>query len=356
MEQSISTSHIAFGELWKKILSKKRMFFILWVVTFVLSSFYILCVPRYYITNVKLAPELGGEMGLGGALGGIASSFGFNLGEMQSGDAIYPTLYPDLMEDNAFVTRMFDVHVKSADGEIDTDYYTYLRKHQKAPWWSKATSWLSKKLTFKKKKNGAGSESTFDPYHLSEDDNNVANAIRGNITISFNEKTGVILINTRAQDPLICKTLADTMQVYLQKYITEYRTKKSRVDADHYAELCKESFAEYDKARRTYAAYADANSNAIRLDIATRISDLENDMQQKYNNYTAFQTQYQVANSKVQERTPAFTTIKGAEVPVRHAGPKRMLFVALMLILATMAAIGIILRHDISKIIVVKQQ
>ena len=275
---------------------------------------------------------------------------------MQNGDAIYPTLYPDLMEDNAFVARMFKVHVISADGEIDTDYYTYLRKHQKMPWWSKTTNWISKKLSFKKKKNTAYGESQFDPYCLSEDDNNIVNAIRGNISISFNEKTSTISISTKAQDPLICKTLADSMQTYLQEYITEYRTKKSRIDADHYLQLCHESFLEYDKARRVYAAYADANSNAIRQDVVTRISDLENDMQQKYNRYTAFETQYQLANSKVLERTPAFTTIKGASVPIRHSGPKRMIFVALMLILVTMAALGIILRHDILKIIVIKQK
>ena len=40
-------------------------------------------------------------------LGSIASSFGFDLGEMQSSDAINPLLYPDLMDDNAFVFCSF---------------------------------------------------------------------------------------------------------------------------------------------------------------------------------------------------------------------------------------------------------
>ena len=37
--------------------------------------------------------------------------------------------------------------------------------------------------------------------------------------------------------------------------------------------------------------------------------------------------QYQAAKAKVQERTPAFTVIKGAAVPIKATGPKRMLFV-----------------------------
>ena len=57
-------------------------------------------------------------------------------------------------------------------------------------------------------------------------------------------------------------------------------------------------------------------------------------MQLKYNAYTAMTTQYQAAKAKVQERTPAFTVVKGAAVPIKAAKPKRMLFVLGMLVLA----------------------
>ena len=63
-------------------------------------------------------------------------------------------------------------------------------------------------------------------------------------------------------------------------------------------------------------------------------TDLENDMQLKYNPYTTLMTQYQMAKAKVHERTPAFTLVQGAAVPIKPAGPKRMLFVAGMCVLA----------------------
>jgi uncharacterized protein involved in exopolysaccharide biosynthesis len=44
-------------------------------------------------------------------------------------------------------------------------------------------------------------------------------------------------------------------------------------------------------------------------------------------------TQLEAAKAKVLERTPVFTVIKGADVPIKPAGPKRMLFVAGMLLL-----------------------
>ena len=57
-------------------------------------------------------------------------------------------------------------------------------------------------------------------------------------------------------------------------------------------------------------------------------------MQLKYNTYTTLMTQYQMAKAKVQERTPAFTLVQGAAVPIKPAGPKRMFFVGGMCLLS----------------------
>lgn len=62
-------------------------------------------------------------------------------------------------------------------------------------------------------------------------------------------------------------------------------------------------------------------------------------MQLKYNNYTAMQTQLQAARAKLRENTPAFTLLKGAAVPTKATGPKRMIFVIGMLLLVTIILI-----------------
>ena len=71
-------------------------------------------------------------------------------------------------------------------------------------------------------------------------------------------------------------------------------------------------------------------------------------MQMKFTAYNTLNTQLQAAKAKVQERTPAFTAIKGATVPTRPAGPKRMIFVATMLLLAS-TCVGIYILIDILK-------
>ena len=78
---------------------------------------------------------------------------------------------------------------------------------------------------------------------------------------------------------------------------------------------------------------------------------LENDMQMKYQTYQAMSTQLEAAKAKVQEKTPAFTVLQGASVPVKPSHPKRMIFVLGMLILATMGTVMYILRDELKKAI-----
>lgn len=340
---------IDLGKLLRKVFFRKKLFYKVWPVTAIVSYLLVICVPRYYSTTSKLAPEMDNSMNAG-TLGSIASSFGIDFADFQTSDAISPLLYPDLMDDNGFVANLFTTHVTSADGEIDTDYYTYLRKFQKKAWWSTVQDWLFSWMKSAPKK-GNDKDTIFSPYHLTKIDDGIVNKIRANVKLSVDKKTGVISITTKAQDPLICKTLADTVQIYLQKYITEYRTKKARVDVEHYEQLVNEALQEYDKARMAYVAYSDANQNAVLQSVVSKIGNLENDMQLKYNNYTAYNTQLQASLAKVQERTPAFTILKGADVPIRPAGPKRMMFVIGMLFLATLVTIFIIVKKDINEAI-----
>ena len=149
----------------------------------------------------------------------------------------------------------------------------------------------------------------------------------------IDKKSYVISITVKDQDPLICATMADSVKAHLQEFITEYRTSKARTDYNHARKLCEDAHAQYVKARQKYAAYSDSNEGLILESYRSKQEDLENEMQLKYNNYTTMAAQMQSADAKVQERTPAFTTIQESSVPVKPAGPKRMIFVAVILVL-----------------------
>lgn len=349
MTSNNTTEVIDLRIIARKILAEKRLFYKTLPAAFVLSCALILCVPRYYVTDTSMAPEVGGT-GMEGTLGSIASSFGFDLSDMQTSDAISPLLYPDLMDDNGFVAGLFDVKVKSQDGDIATTYYDYISKHQKTAWWNIPISWVRE--LFSDKSSGANKgNKQFNPYSLSKRQDDVIQAMRSNITISVDKKTAVITIAVKAQDALICKTMADSIREHLQDFITTYRTNKSRIDMIYYEKLVAEAKSDYENARRLYGKYADANTNVTLESFRLKINDLENDMQLKYNTYSTLNTQLQAAKAKVQERTPAFTTIKGASVPIKPAGPKRMLFVLGMIVLAFFCTSLYAVKDDVKVII-----
>lgn len=350
MSETKDINVIDLRTVFRSIWARKMLFVKVLPVVFVLSCLYIICIPRTYTTTCKLAPEVNNAAG-GGMLGSLASNLGIDFSQVETGDAITPMLYPDLMEDNKFVVDLFGISVKKVDGSLNTTYGDYLRHYQERPWWAGGIGWF-KSLFKKKEVEGVSSDVEPSPYILSKDDDDLCNAIRANIQLAMDKKTGVITISTSDQDPLICKTIADSVSVHLQQFITEYRTNKARVDMKFYEKLTHDAKLEYDSIRRKYNALVDANQNVILQRYKSKQDDIENEMLLKFNTYTSLNTLLQQSISKVQERTPVFTVLKGAEMPLKAAKPKRMIFVIGMVFLAFIGIVVYILRDYLKKVLV----
>ena len=341
-------------EVFKTIWGKKKLFIKVWIVTFILACAYILPIPRTYTSELSLAPELGGQSS-GGSLGDLAGMFGVNLNNIQTSDAFYPELYPDLMATNAFIVDLFDVRVKTLDGEVDTDYYTYLTKYQAKTFYKIPINWVKKQIRAliapKEERPSAGGTggARFNPFMLSEETDQVVQSVRNLISCNVDKKTFVITISVEDQDPLICATMADSVRVRLQDFITKYRTSKARIDMNYYKQLTDSAQVEYQKALAEYSAFSDAHQNTILQAYLSERDELENKVGMKLNAYTTMATQYEAAKAKVQERTPSFTVMKAASVPIKAARPKRMIFVAAMLVLATLGTIGYIFKNEVMK-------
>ena len=235
--------------IFKKMKENRKLYYKVLPVVFVLSCLIIICVPRTYTTDTTVVPELDNSKG-GGTLSSLASSFGLNMDMLQTSDAITPLLYPDLMSDNKFVSELFNIKVRTADGEVNTTYAKYILEHTKLPWWGYAIAAAKSLLPKKSGTVVAGKGDKFDPYCMSRDEDDLANAVRASISIGVDKKTGVIGIATAAQDPLVCKILADSTRRILLDYITNYRTNKARTDMAYYHNLLVEAKADYERARQ----------------------------------------------------------------------------------------------------------
>ena len=296
--------------------------------------------PKTYKSTVVLAPEESGN-GFSGSISSLASMVGMNMKIGQSGDALYPEIYPDLMGSTDFIVGLFPITVtKDKTGEQYT-YQDYLQHHQKAAFYEYPKNLFAemvKRLT--RKPDGPGHK--LDPFRLTQDEFDIVRGIQGRINCSVDKKTNVITIVVEDQDPLIAATVADSAQQHLQSTITAYRTKKARNDLEYMNKLFDEARKQYDKARHAYAVYADANQDVLLQTYRMKEEELENDLQLKYNIYQQVVEQRQLAQAKLQERTPAFTTVQSATVPIKHSNRPKVVVLAIWMFLGFMLRFGML--------------
>lgn len=349
--QNTPTKRPTVKELWQDVWNHRKLYYKVLPITFVVVAFLTLSVPNHYKCKVMLAPELSGGSRSNTGLAAIASNFGINLSQRQSADALFPMLYPDLMNSVAFRTSLFPIKVRRANdttGVTEMTYYEYLKDHQKSPWWAKAKKAVFGVLMYPfkgKKKEGAGSDEV-NTFKLTKEQALIAKAIAQKVVCDVDKKTMVITIDVTDQDPLICATVADSVQARLQEFITDYRTKKARVDLVHNQKLYEEAKERYEKARKEYASRADANRNVLFERSQTEILKYQNEMNIEFQAYSQVAAQMYMAEAKVQEETPAFTTLQPATVPIQKAGPSRAKTCITFLFLAFIATTAWVIHKE----------
>ncbi len=320
---------IDFGKIYRDLLKYKRLYFIVLPVTFVLSAFISLSIPNYYTCTVKLSPELSNRSASTSSLASLASSFGVGLGSGGSSDALFPTLYPDLMASVDFKADLFKIKVRPEDSEKEYTYYDYKKFIEKTPWWNNAL-----KSFFGLFMSDKSVSDTINPRKLTKMQNAMAMSIGEKITCAVDKKTMVISLSVKDTDPVVCMTMADSTMALLQRYITDYRTSKARVDLEYNKKILNEAKANYEKASRAYAAFADANLHSFQERILQRKSELETEMVLQRTVYQQVVGQYQQAEMKLQEDTPAFAVIQASTIPVQKTGPKRSIACLICVLIA----------------------
>ena len=350
MDEKKDRKQIDVVEVLRLLIKDWRKLCVFAVAFGVIGLVFAFTTPKTYKSTVMLAPEESGQ-GFSGSISSLASMVGMNLKIGQTGDALYPEIYPDLMGSTDFILKLFPAQITTKKGDLTTDYYTYLTKHQKLALKDYPLELLGK-LTEKKDDNVKMSGDTLQgPIFLTKEQDKTVKRIADRIKCSVDKKTSVITITVEDQDPLVAATMADTVMNHLQQSITAYRTKKAKVDLAYMQQLFEEARLQYDQARKTYAVYADANKDVDLKRYQLEAEDLENDMQLKYNIYQQVVEQLQLAKAKVQERTPAFTVMQSAIVPVKHAGFSKVIILAIWLLVGLMVRCLILAYRNLKKII-----
>lgn len=293
--------------------------------------------PRTYTSEAIMLPETSSSSpGISGNLSSLASLAGVKMGG-ESQDAISPEFYPKVVGSTVFLAEVLTDKVDCRRIKGKVSVYEYLSHRQQHAWYSSP-----KKLKDDEK---AGDHERINPKQLTKAQQRVMKNLKGALFCAVDKKTDIISIEMEAQDPEVAQQIADLICARLQTYITNYRTNKARKDVEHSKKIAAEAHAKYVKAQQAYANYCDSHEDLALASYQQVSERLENEMQLAFNVYSQYAQQLELAQVKLQERTPVYTTIQPATIPLKPSGPKRMFTVAAAFCLSFFGSIVALLVH-----------
>lgn len=314
---------IDWMDILRRIYTIRKTLFKAAGVGVVLGIIIALSIPKQYTVTVTLSPEMGGDKTSGG-LASLASSFLGGGATSNNNDALNVTLAPDIVASTPFILELFNTHVQTLNGELDTTLVTYLDE-QKQPWWGyiKAIPGIAINTVKSLFTEKVDTVSILNPFQLTEKEAAKVEGLRKAIIANVDKKTAMTTITVTLQDPKVTAIVADSVVGKLQQYIVDYRIKKAKEDCAYLEELYKERQKEYYQAQSKYAHYFDTNRNIAFQSVRAEQERLQNDMNLAYQVYSQVAQQLQVARAKIQEEKPVFAVVEPATVPLQPSGTSR---------------------------------
>lgn len=272
---------------------------------------------KEYSARTLLLPEAGTNPKLG-RLGSLAGLAGISLGGVEGSDAIRPDLYPDVLRSIPCALYLLNQPVFDQRNKR----YNTLRAFLGADTSNNFLINLFPKETTHSRPKGLPQEVV----SISIDEEDLIKEIQKRFNASIDIKTGIITIQSQMPDPVVAALTVQAASDYLTNYVTDYRTQKSRQQAQFLAEQATAAKQRQNRAEYALQSYRDHNHSAY-LNVA-RIEEqrLQSEYTFAQSLYNDLVRQWEQAKIKVKEEQPVFKVLEPARVPLIKSKPNRPLF------------------------------
>lgn len=213
-----------------------------------------------------------------------------------------PETYANILSSRKFSEELFTISINDT-----TDYYHYLLNKYSRPWW----------------------ESFFRLFASNNEKDDIIDIIQDCVKFSFAPKYATILIQVKDQQAYVATIIADSVTIRLQQAITKYRTIKKEAELANAIKSRASAEEAYRKAIADYASFSDAHQNPIDQHIATKLSNLQQEVYQTSEAYNKECIAVARAEALLQHSTPSFTTLINPTIP--HTSSSPLLIVHLLL-------------------------
>ena len=343
--QHISEDEIDLIELLKKVYLEKKFILKTSILAALFGIIYALFQPNEFTSTTTFIPQLSSGVKTGGSsLGGLASLAGINLGGMESSSEFPPSLYPQVVNGIPFKIDLLSSTINLNDEEILVKEY-FLNQGS-----SLNILGTIKKYTIGLPSLVLGSFNSekvvttkSEIYSVSQEDNELFDAISNALSLSINDKEGFITISFTDNNKNIAAQITQIAQTLLQKKIIEFKNQSSSEMLDFAIEQYAEKKNSYEKLQDERAVFVDKNINISSSLFQNKLSRIESEVNISASIVQQLASQVEQAKLQVNKDTPVFTTIQPVTIPFERSAPKRSLIVIVFGFLGIISSVGYVL-------------
>ncbi|MDA8807621.1 Wzz/FepE/Etk N-terminal domain-containing protein [Flavobacteriaceae bacterium] len=343
--QHISEDEIDLIELLKKVYLEKKFILKTSILAALFGIIFALFQPNEFTSTTTFIPQLSSGVKTGGSsLGGLASLAGINLGGMESSSEFPPSLYPQVVNGIPFKIDLLSSTINLNDEEILVKEY-FLNQGS-----SLNILGTIKKYTIGLPSLVLGSFNSekvvttkSEIYSVSQEDNELFDAISNALSLSINDKEGFITISFTDNNKNIAAQITQIAQTLLQKKIIEFKNQSSSEMLDFAIEQYAEKKNSYEKLQDERAVFVDKNINISSSLFQNKLSRIESEVNISASIVQQLASQVEQAKLQVNKDTPVFTTIQPVTIPFERSAPKRSLTVIVFGFLGIISSVGYVL-------------
>ena len=337
--------------IFQRIWSKRKFVFKVTLLFILLGGLIAFFSAKEYTAHCIIVPQFGEKVNHGN-LGGLAEVAGIHFLEMNHGEILSPQIYPKILSSVPFQKELMYMKLRFEEHHVPItilDYYTN-EAYKKTSFLEKGMSYLfglPRLLinAFFAEQTYLSMEEQMDPsiYSLSKEEHQCMRILREMIHLNVNEKEGVLTLSAKMPNAVAAAQLVATMQMMLQKYITEFKIEKAKLKLQFIEERYREAKKQFEEKQKELAEFRDANRNVASALAQTMEERLSNEYTIALSVYGELAKQREHANIQVKEDTPIFTIIEPVTIPKERSKPQRTLIVLAFSCLGVFVGVGTVL-------------
>ena len=313
-----------------------------------LGIFIALFSPAEYTSTTSMVPQTAQSGGKLGGLSSLAAMAGFNLDMANSGEALSPLVYPQILNSGPFQQELMNTPFSFSEVDHPVslyEYYTEIKKPGVISTVRKYTIGLPGVIIKAMKGNAEKRTNAGEngPIAFSDQQEKVRIIIKEKIGLTIDSKQGYLTLHASFHEALLSAQVADQARELLQKYITKFKTEKAANQLAFIEERYQEKKKDFEKAQNRLAWFRDQNRNMASAIARTEEERLQSEFNISLNVYNELAKQLEQARIQVKEETPVFSVLEPALVPHEKTKPKKAMIVIVWLFLGAIAGTGTVL-------------